>query len=102
MRLTDTLPLRRILFSGYHPFHQVPKPSKWMKRERLHKFMAVGFSRRHTPPLQWNYGQARDTVKSGYRVLNKTFIYMDMQRKDRPMLEKYVGLGAAPAPLTRP
>ncbi|KAI1720391.1 ribosomal protein l20 domain-containing protein [Ditylenchus destructor] len=77
MRLTEVLGLRRILNSSYHPFHVIPKPSKWMRRERLKRLMA------------WQTGTARDCVKASYRQLNKVFHYMDMERQDEPKLELY-------------
>ena len=77
MYFTNQLNLRRILNSSYHPFKVIPKPSIWPKRERLKRFTA------------WQYGQEMLTVKSGYRKLNKLFIYMDMQRRDAPNLERY-------------
>ena len=43
MRLTEVLNLRRIIFSSYHPYHVIPKPAMWPKRERLRRFIAVSF-----------------------------------------------------------
>uniref|UniRef100_A0A914LAY9 Uncharacterized protein n=1 Tax=Meloidogyne incognita TaxID=6306 RepID=A0A914LAY9_MELIC len=77
MRFTDVLGLRRIFYGSYHPFHIIPKPSIWPKRERLKRFTA------------WQYGQDLKTVKQGSRKLNKVFIYMDMQRQDAPKLERH-------------
>ncbi|KAL3102052.1 hypothetical protein niasHS_003461 [Heterodera schachtii] len=77
MRLSLRLGLRRILNASYHPFKVIPKPSIWPNRERLKRFTA------------WQYGQEALTVRSGYRKLNKVFIYMNMQREDAPRLERY-------------
>ena len=41
MKLTEVLGLRRIINSSYHPFHIIPKPSIWPKRERMRRFIAV-------------------------------------------------------------
>uniref|UniRef100_A0A7E4ZVD1 39S ribosomal protein L20, mitochondrial n=1 Tax=Panagrellus redivivus TaxID=6233 RepID=A0A7E4ZVD1_PANRE len=71
MRFTDALSLRRIINSSYHPFHVIPKPSIWPKRERLRRFIA------------WQYGSARTTVRNGTTIQNKIFHYMDMQRQDQ-------------------
>ena len=42
MKFSDVLGLRRIINSSYHPFHVIPKPSKWIRRERLMRLTAVG------------------------------------------------------------
>ena len=44
----------------------------------------------HVSHLQWQFGNRRLTVRGGYRQMNKQLIYMDMQRKDRDMLEYHV------------
>uniref|UniRef100_A0A915EJM6 Uncharacterized protein n=1 Tax=Ditylenchus dipsaci TaxID=166011 RepID=A0A915EJM6_9BILA len=72
MKLTAVLELRRIMNYSYHPFKPIPKPSKWLRRERLHRLTA------------WQFAVSRNTVKMGFRQLNKVFSYMDMQRVDEP------------------
>lgn len=77
MHISNILNLRRIINSSYHPFRVIPKQAIWPKRERLKRFTA------------WQYSRAQLTVRGGYQKLNKIFIYMDMQRKDEPRLERY-------------
>ncbi|KAK5975442.1 hypothetical protein GCK32_004929 [Trichostrongylus colubriformis] len=40
MRITPVLNLRRIINSAYHPFETIPKPDRWLTRERLSRFTA--------------------------------------------------------------
>uniref|UniRef100_A0A0K0EF74 39S ribosomal protein L17, mitochondrial n=1 Tax=Strongyloides stercoralis TaxID=6248 RepID=A0A0K0EF74_STRER len=77
MKITSVLGLRRILNSPFDPFHTMPKPDKWKKREKLARFTA------------WQYGSERNTVKGAYRKLNKVFHYMSMQNKDEVKLNHF-------------
>lgn len=43
MHLTNASFLRRIINHAYHPFKVIPKPSIWLRRERLKRFVGVNF-----------------------------------------------------------
>ncbi|CAI5441960.1 unnamed protein product [Caenorhabditis angaria] len=77
MRLSSILSLRRIVNSGFHPFQVIPKPDMWRKREQLQQFTA------------WQYASERTTVKGAYRKQDKLFHYLNMQREDEKLTEKY-------------